>query len=496
MILAPTPARRPLVRARGPLRRLAALAVASLCLGALAGCSGGGGGGENGGADGADAANASAAGGGADPVLLPRGDQPNTESTSLAEGADGALHAAYADTDGRLFYARCDRDCGAFGSWRSTVVSDSDADFTVPKLLLAPGDVPILAAHRADTFDPGITSVAACTGDCLSPDGWFSTDVRAHGVAHLQARLEDEAWFALDAEGRPRMAFVEKDGLVSFDEARLRLIGCDGNCNDAASWRERDVVTTALQSATPASLAVGADGGVAVTVPLKPIGGDVSSLAYLQCTAGNCLDPDAAWSDPLVLAERADSPFERNETALALGPDGRPAVALFDDVDPPRLGVHRCVGDCTSPSGWTVLEVPPAAPSGTLRGAGAGVDARFDGAALELGYVSWRRAAALPDALAVARCDAACLDGAGSWSATEIASTAGLVLEPEPICAFVGTATRGPVSLVGAGASYTISPQWTCGTDPVEVTDADGNVSIDNAADLRFLEIAAFATGR
>ena len=486
-------------RSSGPARdsrrraAAAALGLALACLVPLAGCSSGGGDGDA--PSGGNGAGAPDPGGGQVPTVLPRGNEPNTRSVALVEGADGALHAAYSDIAGRLFYARCDGGCDAPGGWRAALVSESDADFTVPKLALAPGDVPIVAAHRADTFDPGITSVAACTGDCLTPEGWFSTDVRAHGVPHLQRALEDGDWFALDADGRPRMAFLEKDGLVSFDEARLRLIGCDANCNDAASWRERDVVTADLRSATPASLAVGADGDVRLTVPLRPIGGDVSRLVHLEC-AGDCLEPSAPWSDPLALAERADGAFELNETALALGPDGRPVVALYDGAEPPRLAVHRCVGDCASPAGWTVLEVPPAAPSGVLRGAGAGVDARFEGTTLELGFVADRRAAPLPDALVVARCDAACLDGAGPWSETVVASTAGVAFDAPPTCFYVGTSTRAPVSLTRSGAGLVTSPQWTCGTEPVEVTDAEGNVFVDNAADLRFFEFASFAARR
>ena len=49
------------------------------------------------------------------------------------------------------------------------------------------------------------------------------------------------------------------------------------------------------------------------------------------------------------------------------------------------------------------------------------------------------------------------------------------------------------MSLVDGGVGFVATPQWVCGTDPVQVIDADGDVFIDNAADARYLQLGAFA---
>ena len=433
-------------------------------------------------------------GGGGDFVLLPRGDEPNVPSPNIASRNGGPLHAAWADISGNVFYARCDADCGREASWSSARITAAALEPTghvTAKIALGADGTPHLAWYATlggSVLDPGTTSYARCDGDCLDPDGWSGGVVHANGGTHSEHRLGDEDWFALDALDRPRLAFLEKPEPLSGD-ARALLVGCDARCADPASWTSRELVPEEFASSASMSIAFGPDGATHLSYVRLPIGGSNSTIVWLGCP-GDCL-AGAQIIGPVDLLERPEA-LALNETSLAIGPGGAPSIVSFED-DTSSLTLLRCTDACGSGAGWNRLPLGERLVHDVdVSVAGRGVDARFRGDALELAYAAKERGRPVTDLVVRARCDAECLAGRAGAPAAIAAST-DVELPDEAICAYAGTFAGGPMSLVDGGVGFVATPQWTCGIDPVEVVTPDGDTYLDYGADVRFLELGAFA---
>ncbi len=427
-------------------------------------------------------------------AYLPTGDEPNTVGLQLARSGDGSLHASYADIGGNVFYGRCDGNCESPDAWQSIEIADVDIDFggyVVPRLELDSQDRPRIVFHAVPgSFDAGNTHYAECNVDCLNTANWRSEAVLGHGGNLLEFRLVNTDWFALDPDGTVVISYLVQNGLVDTDK-HLRLLSCESACTSNASWSERIIATYPFALGRPVSIAIGAEGRMYLTTDIQGISADTAALTWFGCVS-DCLD-DGAWTDGVALQTLQTDLDSLPDLSLTTAPGGRPAIAAFDDADRSSLTLHYCSGDCSTQTGWVQQDVGESIDlPGGVYGAGYGVDARFDGDALELVFAAKSADSPLRQLVVATRCEQDCASAAGTWESRVLART-DRTEAGQGICLFIGTRISSSISAVPGAVGFTSEPQWACGTDPVLVISPDGERYYDNAADVRFFELSTVA---
>lgn len=427
-------------------------------------------------------------------ALLPTDGQPNTSAPVFAQAAAGSVHAAFADLDGNVFYARCDGGCSGTEGWQTTMIAEQALEFggyVVTRLVLTSAGQPRVAFHTTpDSFARGTTSYAACDGDCLQASAWTSDMVYSHGDALLRRSLESEDWFALNERDQPRLAFLDNGGLFDID-TRLVVAGCDVGCTAGESWRARLLYYSNLTSRAPVSIAIDGAGRTQFSYSDRGIGSDNSTLSWAACN-GDCLDPETGVTGPVALQERVIDLFSLHDASLAIDDAGQPAVASFVDNGRGELSLLRCSSGCENAGNWSSIALRDRLDADELARFGRGVDIAFDGDDVVLGFVGKRLDRPLAEEVLRARCDAACQFSGGRASIETVTRT-DVPLDDQPACLYLGTEAQGPVSLTGAGVGFTASPQWACSGIPQIIIDADGGRTYDSGGDIRFLELPAFA---
>lgn len=189
--------------------------------------------------------------------------QPRLATTISAQGAPA------------VYYMACDSACEKPANWTATPIADSQGTEFV--LRLDSQNRPRLAIYRAQSASaPGGTLFfVVCNGQCANRANWVGTDVGLS--AHLGVMgvwpSSPNADLALDAQGRPRIAFRQNspDG--------LGYAWCDDRCEQSsAGWRSQTIedsnrLDAELARPIPAGCSFGAwYGGYLASLALDPAG--------------------------------------------------------------------------------------------------------------------------------------------------------------------------------------------------------------------------------
>ncbi len=252
--------------------------------------------------------------------------------------------ATAVSTGGSIWLAECDTNCTQASSWQRGEIGS----FINGAYLMGDGsNIAFGAGGRlALTFLAGNLGFiyGECTASCTTPAGW--TTVSLSGEA-MQPVL------ALTASGQPRIAVkVRGRNLLAFTQ-------CDANCTQAANWSA--IQPLYYLASERFALALDAQGRprMAWNQGQTGLAGEAANdlkVFYAWCDSG-CATA-AAWQGSGVGLQARDG---AEGLALALDPAGTPAIA-YDQSTPLALSLAVCTGGCNSPAAqWGTVEVETSA---------------------------------------------------------------------------------------------------------------------------------------
>lgn len=373
-----------------------------------------------------------------------QGNWSASESQDFEEGPDGRRHLAHVDLDGRMLYSTCSTRCELPEQWSTAVLSASGTTDGKPILKIAPDGRLHIAAHDGNFLSQSGMNYFTCAANCEVATGWKSNKIKLQtgGDAGLLPQHMVTEWFALDPQGRPRLAVQgerwEADPANPynyFSWPAFWMMACDADCTDPAAWKttlireQRGRFTTGSQ---PSSLNIDTRGR-AHFVTREFISGEggrpaTYRLNYQYCDS-NCAVPQS-WSAPTTLREGADLPlFWRFVPAEGSNPYSylvsRPVEQKY--TEDAELLVQACATDCAAAANWssTSLAAAGALPS-FVESVNSLFDARMVGNQLALALQTsnqFPNQSQLLRELVTTRCSGSC--GAGTWTIRPLDATAG-----------------------------------------------------------------------
>jgi hypothetical protein len=352
---------------------------------------------------------------------------PAQESASAAVAADtsGGLHAAHTGYDGEtgdfVYYASCASACENAGNWQSL-----ELPFTDPQLIqiavTADGRPRLLIA--SSTYQSGastLLSYGECNAGCSEAANWTIVPVanKADGIfGNLNLYRVPQHTFAIDADGRPWLAYIDANYGAEPDHYGTFVTTCADTCTDPENWTEANVAVRipdkyVTEYWDQVTLAVTPDGRPRVLGKVYALDDegteieDGAGLYYYECDAG--CDERANWRRTRIIDTGSGS-YPNPGWDLEVLPDGRPRVAFFagSDMLQPSLDHSLlylwCDADCSRDANWY----------------GHGLTAKGDGEspALALTSTGKPRIAFLGQYgdLGFLSCDVDCESDTGQWS--------------------------------------------------------------------------------
>jgi len=172
---------------------------------------------------------------------------------------DPAGRPRFLYNDGRnsnlgTFYVYCDSQCDQQSSWQQVRVNQvvqapqyRDDNFYYPTLTFTTDGRPRIVTADFFPLDDGDSVLAyiECNAACDQSESWQAVELLVRG-----AGAEPSADLALDANGRPRIAFYQ-EGLGEGQGNKLYYLWCDDACLDAANWQSRDLGLSTMDGQEP-----------------------------------------------------------------------------------------------------------------------------------------------------------------------------------------------------------------------------------------------------
>jgi hypothetical protein len=262
-----------------------------------------------------------------------------------------------------VYYVSCDADCTTQANWQQARISrelkgEYVLDYEVfkyPSLAFTKAGQPRIVADVIPLAENGERAQAiyylACDADCDNESNW--------GRVKLAERESGPTptWdIAIDANDRPHVAFYQGDNTAGSGE-RLHYLSCAANCLDAASWRDANLGLP-QEDGVGADIALDAQGRPRIAY----VKGSVSDLGYSWCNndcaaannwqhivveTGEALEQQYPVARPVT----CDAGFwEMKAPVLALDSAGSPRIAydaayqarcLYDDPTDTAPPYHR-----------------------------------------------------------------------------------------------------------------------------------------------------------
>jgi hypothetical protein len=231
-----------------------------------------------------------------------------------------------------VFYLFCDSQCTNRSQWQevriNTVVEQPqyrDENFYYPALTFTADGKPRLATADFSALDDssGLAYIA-CDDNCGDPASWRKVILAARGGG-----AEPSADIAVDADGRPRIAFYQ-EALLDNQGKRLFYLWCNDNCLDAANWQQRDLGLNSFDGQEP-DLQLDGSGRPRIAYADWNSGGLGFAWCDVACDAAN-----AQWNHQLIetrtdLGTAWNVPFPRDHCDAGLWNSLTPTLFLAGD---------------------------------------------------------------------------------------------------------------------------------------------------------------------
>lgn len=162
---------------------------------------------------------------------------------SLALAGDGSVHVAFSpDAPLRVNvypvqYAYCATNCSQESNWGAIAIGEARYDGGGMRLRLDPQGRPRVMWFAKDIgLREGIYVYAECNQNCLRSTNWKAIGL----VSSMMGALNDEEYFTLDPQGRPRFVFQGSTGVMSY-------ASCERSCSEGANWTATPINTPNLE---------------------------------------------------------------------------------------------------------------------------------------------------------------------------------------------------------------------------------------------------------
>lgn len=191
-----------------------------------------------------------------------------------------------------LYYLACDASCDDEESWERVKLAERESGTTPTwDIALDAQDRPRIAFYQGGNLAGTGKRLhyLSCATDCLSTQGWRDLNLG------LESQTGEGADIALDAQGRPRIAYVQ--GATSD----LGYSWCDSACEAATSWQHVTVEQgESLEQAYPVARPVTCDAGFwQMKAPVLALDAAGSPrIAYDAAYQARCLCDDPTDSAP------------------------------------------------------------------------------------------------------------------------------------------------------------------------------------------------------
>lgn len=394
----------------------------------------------------------------------------------MAQGPQGALHAAYVNLDGVLTVASCKTNCQQASSWqRVNVAQDKYGDNVARIKVDSKGTVHVMRL-MGEHLSTMVASYSVCAANCTAAKNWSTVRLpNEYAVADDQL---DNDWFALDRQGRPR--FMLSNGYYIFGNEQDTFLQeqvvytyCDQNCQSAGNWKAAPLTDIGMFGNSSGTLQFDAQNRA------HWVGGPESQLSYMTC-AEKCGDP-RQWSPKAAIAELGEYSHTERAYDLTVAPDGTLYVPFTFENEPGKdaqLWLYSCAEACTSPGAWKKVNLSQhAAFPKNLRDAGMQPVSNYFGGKLTIAFNA-SHTSAPAQRLYTMTCAGSCSSAQGQWSAELAYSTEKVVFPDRGVYRYMYT-TIQPQNLLGGGQVALLAvpywgvlyEDWVPGTDPVSNSD-------------------------
>lgn len=193
-----------------------------------------------------------------------------------------------------LYYLSCDSDCEQPSQWRETLTTVVEPyaleRVSQPVLAFGPNGEPRIASAQFMPLDsrPPVLMYLACDAGCDSTGHWGRVELAERGGG-----AEPSVDLEVDGAGRPRIAFYQ-EALLEGQGKRLSYLACEAGCLDAGNWQRADLGPGAFNGQEP-DLALDAQGRPRIAYADWDNGG----IGYAWCDS-DCAAGTGAWQHRLL----------------------------------------------------------------------------------------------------------------------------------------------------------------------------------------------------
>jgi hypothetical protein len=419
----------------------------------------------------------------------PGGSYVTTGQPRMAIDANGGVHVIYAArtpdiTEVRpAYYAYCPGDCASADDF--TTVSMGYL-MSYGQLALDPAGHPRVLLNAGAPDGKVHYLYGECNGRCTNPNQWALADVAIAQPSLVAASIEQNQFFALDAQGRPRFFYYsDAFGVEDPNLSGTFYAQCDGDCTNPAQWVISKITDKEWRYVALA-FTPGANSQPRIAISLKDEERYAGLFAYLECD-GECATPEN-WNGT-VLARADDNYYPSGAVyALRIDSKGRPRIAIQPwqayatgiGLNLGYLSYLTCDANCQQFASWRAVDLGQEQMDGE-----GGVDLVLDSQdrpriAYRIPRVIWEPA--------YAWCDSNCESSAEGWQTLQIPTTA-LAQEEWPFLAMQGC----PFPECNPPIPKCTGAFWDAGYWPSLALDPAGNPRI--AFDMRHVHTGGGCPG-
>lgn len=193
-----------------------------------------------------------------------------------------------------LYYLSCDSQCEQASQWHealTTIVEPYALErVSQPVLAFSPSGQPRIASAQFTPLgnEPSVLMYLACDADCDQPQNWGRAALAERGGG-----AEPSVDLEVNAAGQPRIAFYQ-EAMLEGQGKRLSYMSCDDGCLDASHWQRLDLGLGAFNGQEP-DLALDAQGRPRIAYADWDEGG----IGYASCDR-DCASDASAWQHRLL----------------------------------------------------------------------------------------------------------------------------------------------------------------------------------------------------
>ena len=280
-------------------------------------------------------------------TTLDSADAPSRYS-SIAIGLDGLPVISYLDGSYNISVIKCGNPSCNSGNVKNIITNIGAGGVNInTRIAIGADGNPVISYYDSPGIGSGNLMVAKC-GDPSCSSGNEINTVDSTGEAGTFSSI------AIGADGNPVISYYDVNNGANLN---LKFAKCgDSSCNSG-----NQLVTIDEQGTVGSytSIAIGTDGYPVISY----YDGTNNNLNFAKCTSSDCT-VSTDWATTTIDEQGTVGIY----TSIAIGTDGYPVISYHDDTDD-SLKLARCTtGDCTQKDDWVTTTIGSMGHSGVYYG--------------------------------------------------------------------------------------------------------------------------------